>query len=78
MIIARNTGIKDRYGYDIYTGDIVFCEFDYFLLVCQNPEEPYNYYGSPILEFGHPCRDIPYDVNGGAKLNIIISTGKFE
>ena len=65
-----DTGLVDKYGQEIYVGDILESEYGYKVLVCHNKE--LGFYGSLICELDNSCRNIPYSLNDGTGYSIIV------
>ncbi len=58
-----NTGMFDDNGLPINIGDTLLSEWGYEVTVTKDDDGDFS--GKLICEDTHPCKDIPYSLNGG-------------
>ena len=68
----KDTNHKDRNGRMIYTGDIVYCKYGYYLLVCEYRNNPGQFYGSLICEVEDSCREAHYSIDNSERAFISV------
>lgn len=62
------TGLYDKKNQPINVGDVVYCDYDYYLVV--EEDEDGNFYGRLICSEDNGCKNIPYHLGDGSNLNV--------
>ena len=73
---GRTSSFQDKNGRDIYAGDILVSDDDFFVSV-EEDKDGY-FYGSLISGIDHPCRNIPYNLNNGQGYRIVFRTWNYS